>query len=107
MKKSKVVVLCNEKAIQEVAEELGVDRKLVAKIVDTQSQYTKKIMESGTFDSIRWPYFAVFKVNPKKIQIINHLKGLSPEQQKQFKKDIKDGKVYQDFKRTSRKEQNS
>lgn len=98
MKRPKVIVLCNEKAIQEVSKELGVKRDIIQKIIDTQSQYTRKVIESGTFDSIRWPYFGVFKVKPKKVQILNHLKGLSPEQKKQFKQDVKDGKVYTDFK---------
>lgn len=48
-------------------------------------------MEDNTFDGVRWPYLGVFKSKPKEVQILNHLKGLTPEQQREFKQQIKDG----------------
>ena len=79
--------------MREVANELGLPLETVRIIVNSQSQFTKEIMESNSFDSIRWPYMGVFKSKPKEVQIINHLKGLSPEQQREFKRRIRAGEL--------------
>lgn len=86
-------VLCNTIILREVSLELGLDLREVKAIVDSQSEFTKEVMESNTYDSIRWPYLGVFRSKPKEIQILNHLKGLSKEQGEQFKKDIRTGKI--------------
>jgi hypothetical protein len=49
-------------------------------------------MESNTFDGVRFPYLGVFKSKPKEVQFINHIKGLTPEQQDEFKRAVKEGK---------------
>lgn len=86
-------VLSNPIILKEVAVELGLKVEEVKSIIDTQSEFTKEVMESNTYDSIRWPYLGVFRSKPKEIQILNHLKGLSKEQGEQFKKDIRTGKI--------------
>lgn len=82
-------VLCNATALSEVAQELGLELSFVKQIVATQSEYTSLVMSSNSFDSIRWPYFGVFKSKPKEVQMINHLKGMTPEQQADFKRKVR------------------
>jgi hypothetical protein len=84
---------CNLVILKEVATELGLDFKTVKNMVDSQSEYTKVVMESDSFDSIRWPYLGVFKSKPKEVQMINHLKGMTPEQAAEFKKLVRTGKI--------------
>lgn len=82
-------ITCNEQVLNEVAKELGLDIKLVKSIIDSQSEYTKNIMESNSFDSIRWPYFGVFKSKPKEVQMLSYLAGMTPEQQRDFKRAVR------------------
>lgn len=84
---------CNEICIKEVAEELGLPINTVRRIVESQFGLVKEIMESGTFDSIRLPYLGVFKSKPKEVQIINHLRGLTEEQGREFRKAVMTGKI--------------
>lgn len=76
----------------EVAKELGLTVAMVKEIFNSHSAYTKKVMESNTFDGVRWPYLGVFKSKPKEVQFINHLKGLTPEQAAKFKQEVREGK---------------
>lgn len=85
-------VLCNSIILKEVAKELGLKVETVKKIVNTQSEFTKHVMESNTFDSVRWPYLGIFKSKPKEVQILSHLRGMTKEQQEQFKKEVRTGK---------------
>lgn len=76
----------------EVAKELGLSVQLVKEIFSAHSMYTKQVMESNSFDGVRWPYLGVFRSKPKEVQVINHLKGLTPEQQREFKRQVRAGK---------------
>lgn len=89
-KKSKTT--CNQEVYSEVAKELGLPILVVKEVFAAHSAYTKQVMESNTFDGIRWPYLGVFRSKPKEVQVINHMKGLTPEQQKEFKQKIREGK---------------
>lgn len=82
-------VVCNQIILREVASELGLPLETVKDIVNFQSEYTKEVMESNSFDSVRWPYLGVFKSKPKEVQMINHLRGMTPEQQAEFKKAVR------------------
>ena len=86
--------ICNEETIHAVSEELGLSLKETRELVKCQSEYTKKIMESNTFDGVRWPFFGVFKAKPKMVQIASHMRGLTKEGQRLFKLAIKRGKIY-------------
>lgn len=85
--------LCNESVVKEVAKELGLTIKEVRELVSTQSEYVKYVMESGTFDSIRLPYLGIFKSKPKEVQMLEHLKGMTKEQQDDFKRLVRTGKI--------------
>lgn len=86
-------IYCNELVLDECARELGLTVNQVRKIVQSQSEYTKHIMESGTFDSVRWPFAGVFKSNPKEVQMLNHMKGMDEDQRKEFRKNVMTGKI--------------
>ncbi len=81
-------VLCNPVAIRKVADELGLNVKDVKEIVNVQSEFTKDVMQDNSFYSIRWPYLGIFKAKLKEIQMINHLRGMTPEQQQDFKRKV-------------------
>jgi hypothetical protein len=82
---------CNAEVFAEVAKELGLSLPTIREVFNAHSLFTRKTMEDNTFDGVRWPYLGVFKSKPKEVQILNHLKGLTPEQQREFKQQIKDG----------------
>lgn len=86
-------IFCNNIIAKEVSTELGLPQDTVKQILNIQSEYTKEVMESNSFDSIRWPYLGVFKSKPKEIMIINYIKGMTPEQAKEFKLAIRTGKL--------------
>lgn len=86
-------IFCNEIALKEVSLELGLPLETVKAMVNTQSEYTKVVMESNSYDSIRWIYLGVFKSKPKEIQMINYLRGMTPFQQSEFKKAVRTGKI--------------
>lgn len=86
-------VFCNAIIEKEVSEELGLPLHIVKKIVATQSEFTKNVIESGTFDSVRWGLLGVFKSKPKEVQIINHLKGMNEDQAREFRKAVRTGKI--------------
>lgn len=86
-------LFCNDWILKEVAQELGLNVSVVKSIIDSQSEYTKIIIESNTFDFVRWPYLGVFKSKPKEIQILQYLQGMTPEQASQFKKDVRTGRI--------------
>jgi len=86
-------MFCNNTISREVAAELGLPVETVRQILGIQSEYTKEVIESSTFDSIRWPYLGVFKSKPKEIMIINYIKGMTPQQAKEFKFAVRTGKI--------------
>ena len=86
-------VYCNTLILKEVAAELGLPIEVVKEIVSVQTEYTKQTIEQGTYDSIRWPYLGIFKSKPKEVMMLNHLAGMTPEQQKEFKRDVRTGKI--------------
>lgn len=86
-------VFCNQVCIKEVSTYLGLPVKDVKEILDCQSEYTKVVIESGSFDNIRWPYLGVFKSKTKEIQLINYIKGMDYLQAEEFKKAVRTGKI--------------
>jgi predicted transcriptional regulator len=86
-------IFCNDQLIKEVATELGLTVETVRNMVAVQSEYTRVVMESNTFDGVRWPYLGCFKSKPKEIQMLQYLEGMTPEQAAQFKKDVRTGRI--------------
>jgi hypothetical protein len=90
--KSRAKTTCNQEVFAEVAKELGLPIQTVKDIFSCHSAYTKQVMESNSFDGVAWPYFGCFRSKPKEVQVLNHLRGLTPEQQKEFKQQVRQGK---------------
>ena len=74
----------NEKLIRQISEELDLPIKQVREIVGSQSKFTTEVMRSDMFDSVRWPYFGVFKAKVKHANVLNYMKGLNSAQRKFF-----------------------
>lgn len=91
-RQKKVKTTCNQEVFAEVAKELGLPISTVKEVFNAHSLFTRKTIESNSFDGVRWPYLGVFKSKPKEVQFINHMKGLTPEQQEQFKQEVRAGK---------------
>jgi hypothetical protein len=71
--------------ISEVAKELDFPENTVKSIyLKGLSKFTTYTMKSGTFDSVRWPHFGIFKVKPKVMMIQRYQKGLNKQQRKMF-----------------------
>lgn len=76
--------------IKEVAKELDFPEDIVKSIYfEGLSKFTASVMKSGTFDSVRWPHFGIFKVKPKLMMIRRYQKGLNKQQRKMFIEYIK------------------
>lgn len=93
MTKNKTKLICNAVVLRDVATELGLPIETVKAIVSSQSYFTKQVMESNSFDSVRWPYLGIFKSKPKEVQMLSHLRGMTPEQQKVFKQAVRKGLI--------------
>ena len=75
----------NDEIYKEVADEFDFSVKTIKDIiVNGQSKFTTHVMSAGNFDSVRWPYLGVFKAKIKVANILNYMKGLTPEQRKFF-----------------------
>ena len=79
--------------MREVAHELGLPLDTVKLMVNIQSEYTAEVISSGSFDNVRLPYLGVFKSKPKEVQMLEHLKGMTPEQQREFKIAVRTKKI--------------
>ena len=85
-------VTCNAQILTEVAGELGLPRKVVEEIVSSQFEFVKNTIEGNTYDSVRLAYLGTFKSKPKEVQILNYLRGMTPDQQVEFKRQVRQGK---------------
>lgn len=85
--------VCNQAVMVEVSKELGLPLKTVKDIIVSQSEFTRSIMESNTFDSVRLVYLGLLRCKPKELQLINHINGMTPEQAEDFKKKVRTGKI--------------
>lgn len=62
---------CNKEVEQEVADIHGVPVELVRELVRFQSQFTKEVIESNSFDGVRFIYLGKFVTTPRRIQMRN------------------------------------
>jgi len=84
----------NSALYKEIAAEMSISEKVVQDVIlNGQSRCTMEIMEGNTFDGVKWPYLGTFKAKHKSVQIINHIKGLTPIQKELFIASLKAGKL--------------
>ena len=85
-----------DEIIREIAEEKKLPYKHVRDIVfNGQSGFTRSVISSGSFNSVRWPGFGTFKVKPKYAMVSEHMKGLAPVFREIFKQRILNGSVFE------------
>ena len=60
-----------EKLIKQVAEEYGAPVDEIRQIVESQFSFLRKTLERGAFDSVRFPMFGRFHVNPYRLHKLN------------------------------------
>lgn len=72
--KKKIIV--NNQVVEEVANELGLTKSLVNLVVSHQTKYTTEVIKADHYESVRWAYLGIFKVNFKQLSIIKQMKGM-------------------------------
>jgi hypothetical protein len=84
-----------EELIKEVALEMDISYNLARDIIiNGQSAFTKHIMESPNYDSVRWPKIGVFKLKEKHMMVKKHMKGMSEISRKIFREVIKNNSPF-------------
>lgn len=80
----------DEIAMKVVAAKKGLPIQVVRDVViNGQSGYTASIIKNGTFAGVRWPFFGVFKVNPKSVSLMRYYKGLDANFKKMFMRKVR------------------
>jgi hypothetical protein len=86
-----------EDILKEVAHELNIPYSLARDIVvNGQSGFTKHIMESPNYDSVRWPKIGVFKLKEKHMMVKKHMQGMSAVSRKIFRQVIKNNSPFKE-----------
>ena len=84
-----------EELIKEVAVELDVSYSMARDIiVNGQSGFTKHIMESANYDSVRWPKIGIFKLKEKHMLVKKHMLGMQAISRKIFREVIKNNSPF-------------
>jgi len=90
-----IVDSIEEDIMKEMSADMDIPYNVIKDIViNGQSAFTKHTMESGGYNSVRWPRFGVFKINTKFMLVKKHMRGLSSSDKKVFRKTIKSGKTF-------------
>lgn len=85
-----------EKIMKEMSADMDIPYSLIREVViNGQSAFTKHIMESGQYSSVRWPYFGTFKVKVHHAQVKKYMRGLTSFQRDLLKIRIKEGHVFE------------
>lgn len=67
---------CNDKAIIETIVNTGESRKMIESIIDHNSKLIADKIKEGGFESVRIPYFGIFRAKLKQIQMRNYVQML-------------------------------
>ena len=90
-----VVPTVEEEIIKEVAAEMDLSYKQARDIIiNGQGAFTKHVMESGMYNSVRWPYLGTFRVKIKRMQIRKYMEGLLPIYRHIYRQQIKHGYIF-------------
>ncbi len=84
-----------EEIMKEISADLDIPYNIVRDvIINGQSGFTKHVIESGGYNSVRWPRFGVFKLKAKFMLVRKHMEGLKAIDRKIMKERIKKGLVF-------------
>ncbi len=76
--------------MKEVSQETGIPFGMVKDfIINGQSMFTKHIMETSSYDSVRWPQLGIFKLKYKYMMIKKHMYGMKGMYRRIFRKTLK------------------
>ena len=90
-----VVPTVEEEIIKEVAAELDLSYKQVRDIViNGQGAFTKQVMESDQYDSVRWPYLGIFKIKMRHMQIKHYMRGMLPMYRRLYRQQLREGYIF-------------
>jgi len=67
---------CNAKCIKETSDELMIPSMLVKKVEKHWQLFTKKKIESGTFENIRIPFLVKFEFREQKAKYLAYILGV-------------------------------
>lgn len=90
-----IVESVEEEIMKEISADMDIPYSVVRDVViNGQSGFTKHIMESDGYNSVRWPRFGIFKLKDKFMLVKKHMKGLGKVQRRIYRKKIKAGLVF-------------
>jgi hypothetical protein len=85
-----------DEIMKEISADLDIPYSVVRDVViNGQSGFTKHVIESGGYNSVRWPKFGIFKLKAKFMLVKKHMRGLSIIDRKITKYRIKQGLVFE------------
>jgi len=95
-----IVDTVEEEIMKEISADTGISYNIIRDVViNGQSEFTKHVIESGEYDSVRWPHFGTFKLKYKFMLIKKHITGMAPIYRKIYRRLIKEGKVFNNSKK--------
>lgn len=81
--------------MKEISADTGIPYSTVRDIIiNGQSGFTKHTMESGGYNSVRWPKLGTFKMKHRYMLIRKHMEGMNPFYQDIYRKLVDSGKVF-------------
>jgi hypothetical protein len=84
-----------EKIMKEMSADMGIPyNKIRDVVINGQSGFTKHVIESGGYDSVRWPLFGIFKLKEKHLLVRDHMKGMSKMYQQMFRRGLGKGHIF-------------
>ena len=90
-----IVDTVEEEIMKEISADTGIPYNVVKDIViNGQSGFTKHVIESGGYNSVRWPKLGTFKLKHKFMLVKKHMTKMAPIYKKMYRKSIKEGKIF-------------
>jgi len=81
--------------MKELSADLDMPYNLIRDVViGGQSGFTKHIIESGTYHSVRWPHLGAFKIKARFLQVKKYMSGMKPIYKDMYRLQIKYGNIF-------------
>ena len=59
---------CNKELVEELTEELGISEYVIKGVIASNSNFLRRVIETGAYESIHLPYFGKLKAKHRSIQ---------------------------------------
>lgn len=73
---------CNKELIGEVADETGVEKKVIRGIIDHYGKFTAQMIVEGSLEGVIFPYLGKIQVKHKGVVFVDFVRALTPEMRK-------------------------